>query len=129
MWTRLTGGFTALLMAVPLCWCCLAPALIAAEPEECPACHQFAEPADAAKSAPAQRDCPCCASRIQRELTPKAAVAPRLVPVDLQTAVWLPASAGPFAPSLTRQATGWRQERAPPGRLAPVYQRHCARLL
>lgn len=125
---RLTGGFTALLMAVPLCWCCLSPAL-AAEPEDCPACHKLAASEDAAPPAPAHRDCPCCASQLQRELTPKAAVAPRLVPVDFQTAVWLPAAGGPLAPSRTRPTSAWRQERAPPARLAPAYQRHCALLL
>ena len=132
MFTRFTQSMMALLMAVPMCWCCLAQALPAREVEtECMSCHKFLLPEDMPKQHEPKSDCPCCQGTLERNLSPDIAAAPRLVLVDLQTWVWSPVEE-------VLPPTRWEQQEkgltlptnhGPPRTAAPRYHQHCALLI
>ncbi len=128
MFTRLTQFLMVLLMAVPMCWCCMAKAL--PTKTECLSCHKFLLPEDAPKDQPAhESDCPCCQGPLERKLSPDIAAAPRLVLVDLQTWVWLPVAV--VLPPLSWElqtglqlALNHRSSRS----VTPLYLNYCALL-
>lgn len=130
MFTRITQSMMALLMAVPMCWCCLAQALPAREVEtECMSCHKFLLLEDMPKQHEPKSDCPCCQGTLERNLSPDIAAAPRLVLVDLQTWVWQPVEE-------VLPAMGWVREaglrlipnHGPPRASTPHYRQHCSML-
>lgn len=130
MFTRFTQSIMVLLMAVPMCWCCLAQALPAREIEkDCMSCHKFLLPEDMPKQHEPKSDCPCCQGTLERNLSPDIAAAPRLVLVDLQTWVWPPVEE--MLPAIC-----WAPEAAfrlianhgPPRTVVPLYRQHCSML-
>lgn len=129
MFSRLTGYALALLMGVPLCWCCwMSTPAAAAEVESCPAC-KLADSEPGLPAAPTH-DRPCCTGLNERNISPDIAAAPRLVLVDLQAWVWMRPDdlAPPTQAELLSLGQG-AHERGPPRPGAPLYERHCALLL
>jgi len=131
MLARLTSLLTSLIMAVPMCWCCIAGAIPAAsgEAETCASCKQFSENGHIPEAPAPEQDCACCDGLLQRDLSPHAAAAPRLVLVDLQAVVW-PRTVGVLLPMWRELAhlhlctVGHR----PLSSAAPLYHQHCALL-
>ena len=127
MITRFTQSLMALLMAVPMCWCCLAQVL--PTETECMSCHQFLLPEDMPKQHEPDSDCPCCQGTLERNLFPDIAAAPRLVLVDLQTWVWSPVEEA-LPPTRWEQGAGHRliANHGPPRKVVPLYRQHCSML-
>lgn len=130
--------FSALLMALPMCWCCLVTGMPiqapAADDAACPACHVGAHTQSGKTSDARDPHAPlpaCCLdANTARTVTPALAAAPQPVLVDLQTTVWEPAES--FRPSGFLELSlfrGLRQAQAPPLGDTPLYHRHCALLI
>ena len=129
---RYTQSLMALLMAVPMCWCCLAQVLpVQADDKDCSSCHKFLLPEDRPQkqSAPSS-DCPCCVGTLERALSPDIAAAPSLVLVDLQTPVWQPVE-GRLQPTRRQLVIGQKSTASDLVRrmAVPFYQQHCSLLL
>jgi hypothetical protein len=129
MLSRFTQFFMALLMAVPMCWCCVSQAKEAET--SCTACHKFLLPEDRPTQQPAHHsDMPCCQGTLERNLSPDTTATPRLVLVDLQPWLWQRAEEN-FLPKLSIQLSLSQliQNHGPPRIEAPFYVQHCALLL
>jgi len=123
----------ALLMAVPLHFCCWMGLMKVPETgEACMACHQFLSPEELpAKPEPAKdRHCECCDGTLQRDLTPVALHAPRPALHELPFIAWdgmtdmlLPGQV------FVSQRQRLHEERPPPQAGVPLYERHCALLI
>ena len=131
MFTRLTQSLMVLLMAVPMCWCCMAKALPSpAAKTDCLSCHKFLLPEDMPQDKPApDSDCPCCQGTLERNISPDIAAAPRLILVDLQAWVWL-AVEEDLPPLKFVQADYLQTARnhGPPRLATPLYHLHCSLL-
>ncbi|HEY1083018.1 MAG TPA: hypothetical protein VGE29_12175 [Prosthecobacter sp.] len=139
MLMQISTWISALLMALPMCWCCLVTALpaapaSAADEAACPACHAAAHGGESLPESEKSGSpvLPCCLEAgTTRTLFPALAMAPQPVLVDLQMTAWEPAE------SLRRLAWfqetsflhGLRQAQAPPPGERPLYHRHCALLI
>jgi hypothetical protein len=129
MFTHLSSYLSALLMALPMCWCCMVQAMPeAAEESACPHCHL-----EASKEAPPAGSCPasaCCYDSHERTVSPDTAAAPRLVLMDLPVALWqlteneLP----PQGRELDNLPAALLEEK-PGQRHPPLYHQHCALLI
>lgn len=124
----------ALLMAVPLHFCCWMGLMKPAAGEEsCMACHQFltAEERSELPAAPANdRHCECCDGTLQRNQSPVALSVPQ-PPLHLLPVIpWAEASQLSLsAQTLVSQRSHLPDERPPPQRSVPLYHRHCALLI
>lgn len=125
----------ALLMAVPLHFCCWMGLMKPATGEEtCMACHQFLTPEERSElpAAPPANDrhCECCDGTLLRDQTPVAIGAPKAVLHVLLVIPWadnaclVPSNLAPIS-----QRHVLADERPPPDPRVPLYQRHCALLI
>ncbi len=125
----------ALLMAVPLHFCCWMGLMKPVEGEEaCTACHQFLTPEERSElpaAPPANnRHCECCDGTLQRGQTPVALNAPKAVLHVLPLIPWVDDIGIPLADSSpVSQQHILADERPPPDPTVPLYQRHCALLI
>lgn len=129
----LTGYLTALLMVLPMCWCCAAQALpVSAVAEEiCPACKSSAPEHEAPASHDPASDCACCAGTLERGPAPEALSAPRSTLEPLTSAAAWPSS---DAPALRADHTSSFRSlpaalKAPPRWRHALWLRHQALLL
>ncbi|MES2595621.1 MAG: hypothetical protein V4662_09815 [Verrucomicrobiota bacterium] len=125
----------ALLMAVPLHFCCWMGLMKASEGEEaCMACHQFLTPEERSEvpaAPPAKnRHCECCDGTLQRDQTPIALHAPKAVLHALPVIPWVDIF-DVLQPDLAPVSQGHvlAPKRPPLDLKVPLYQRHCALLI
>lgn len=127
----LLQSLLALLMAVPLHFCCWMGLMGNEEEGACMACHQFLSPEEMPlMPAPLKRHCECCDGTLQRSTSPDMLTVPRPLPVEQPPLVWSHVSKG-FFPDQDI-LSGWQpraEEHPPPWPAVPLYQRHCALLL
>jgi|GEM_PF-1677868 len=129
---NLTSYLTACLMAVPMCWCCLAQSMPAAtaQIEACPACQSLAGETEAPPGKTPGKDCACCMGVLERGLSPEIATAPRSFIVALQAWEWRRTDILPGNPAACGMNPALAAEHnAPPRPREPFYIRHCALLL
>ncbi|GEP42800.1 hypothetical protein [Brevifollis gellanilyticus] len=125
----------ALLMAVPLHFCCWMGLMKPAGGEEaCMSCHQFLTPEERSElpAVPPAKDrhCECCDGTLQRDQTPVALSAPKALLHVLPMIPWAEVSyvlLPVLAPVSQRHILA--DERPPPDPKVPLYQRHCALLI
>jgi hypothetical protein len=123
----------ALLMAVPLHFCCWMGLMKVADTGEAyMACRQFLLPEELpAEPEPAKdRHCECCEGTLQRDVASVARHAPRPVLHELPFVAW-DGMTGLLLPVqvLVSQRHHLHDERPPPQAGVPLYQRHCALLI
>jgi hypothetical protein len=121
----------AVLMAVPLHFCCWLGLMDRREEGGCMACHQFLEPEEKPlQPAPSDRHCECCDGTLQRDTSPLVLTAPRPLLVEQLSMSW---EHGSETLSLVRPAVSGASirvcEHPPPWNNAPLYQRHCRLLI
>ncbi|SKA96508.1 hypothetical protein SAMN02745166_02401 [Prosthecobacter debontii] len=133
MFRQISSIVSALIMALPMCWCCMVQAMPAApQPEEaaCPACHQDAAPAHT-PATPAEKHCPCCVEMTPRDLSPDAVQAPRPLFSVQSLALW-PSSMDTWLLPPHKQERDVHTWHPPQSGLPwhpPLYQQHCALLI
>lgn len=121
----------AILMAVPLHFCCWLGLMDRQEEGGCTACHQFLEPEEMPmRPAPSDRHCECCDGTLRRDTSPLALTAPRPLLVEQPSVAW---EGGAEEPDFVRPVVsggGIRMcEHPPPRNKVPLYQRHCRLLI
>ncbi|MBV6498129.1 MAG: hypothetical protein CJBNEKGG_00343 [Prosthecobacter sp.] len=121
----------AILMAVPLHFCCWLGLMDRQEEGGCMACHQFLEPEERPlQPAPSDRHCECCDGTLQRDAAPLVPTVPRPVLVELS---FMDGELGAEVSALARSAVcsvhALVCEHPPPRNEAPLYQRHCRLLI
>lgn len=130
---RLIQLTMALLMALPVCGCCLSKALAAPKKaaKNCTACHRFLLPEDRPIEEPESgTDCPCCLDTLERTLSPETLASTQLTPPSFQPLTLWPESIETNhlrAADLARQTL--RLNHPPPQSAVPRYHQFCALLI
>lgn len=126
-----TQSLLAILMAVPLHFCCWMGLMDRQEEGGCMACHQFLEPEERPlQPAPSGRHCECCDGTLRRDISPLALTAPRPLPVEQPSMAWEHGALEPGFIRLVVSGDSLRLcEHPPPRNKPPLYQRHCRLLI
>ncbi len=127
----LIQSLLAILMAVPLHFCCWLGLMDRQEEGGCMACHQFLEPEEMPLlPAPSDRHCECCDGTLQRDSSPLVLTAPRPLLVEQPSLAW---ERDAVEPGFVRPAVSSDSirvcEHPPPRNKAPLYLRHCRLLI